>query len=101
MPRLSLTLMPHSVFKQRIGQFETLMFVRTRVKNHSGVGAQTFDFGDIVHAKSATLIKPARVRNHMAPAGSVEVELDPLAANRTLCVEGVRSPPAQQLNEFH
>lgn len=85
--------MPHSVFKQRIGQFETLMFVRTRVKNHSGVGAQTFDFGDIVHAKSATLIKPARMRNHMAAAGSVDVQLDTLTANGALGVKGVNSPP--------
>jgi hypothetical protein len=60
------------------------MFVGTRVKDHSGVGAKTFDFSDIVHAKSAALVKSPCVRNHMAPAGSVDVELDPLAANRTL-----------------
>lgn len=78
-----------------------LMFVGTRVKDHSSVGAETFDFGDIVHANSATLIKPTCVRNHMAAAGSVDVELDALTTNRTLGVERVRSAPAQQLYEFH
>jgi len=83
------------------GQLEVLMFIGPRIEDHAGTRTETFDFGDIVHAKSTALVKSPRVRKHMAPPGSVDVEFDPLTAKRTLGVKGVRSPPTQQLNEFH
>ena len=46
------------VFKQGIGQLETLMFVGVRIEDHERAGAETFDLADVVLAKPAPLIRP-------------------------------------------
>jgi hypothetical protein len=44
------------VFKQGIGQLETLMFVGVRIEDHDRAGAETFDLAGVVFAKSAPLV---------------------------------------------
>jgi hypothetical protein len=44
------------VFKQGIGQLETLMFVGVRIEDHERAGAETFDPAGVVFAKLAPLV---------------------------------------------
>ena len=89
------------VFKQGIGQLETLMFVGVRIEDHERAGAETFDLADVVLAKPAPLIQSARVCEDMSPACSIDMEVNRLLADWTLCKKRVRSPPNQQLYELH
>jgi len=88
-------------FKKRIGRLKILMFVGTGLEEHPRAGAETFDSPDIMFAKPAPLVQSARVSEDMAPACSVDVELDRLLADRALRGKRVRSPPHQQLYELH
>jgi hypothetical protein len=85
------------VFKQGIGQLETLMFIGVRIEDHERAGAETFDLADVVLAKPAPLIQSARVCEDMAPACSIDMKVNRLLTDRTLCEKRVRSPPNQQL----
>jgi hypothetical protein len=77
------------------------MFVGARIENHPRARAETFDLRDIVHAKATAFIESAGMCKDVPAARSVDVELDPLTANGTLRANGMRSPPPQQLDEFH
>jgi hypothetical protein len=44
------------VFKQGIGQLETLMLVGVRVEDHERAGAETFDLASVVFAKPAPFV---------------------------------------------
>lgn len=89
------------IFKQGIGQLEVLVFVGPGIKQHPGAGAETFDPTDIMFAKPASLVQPARVSEHMSPACSIDVKVNCLLADRALRGKRVRSPPHQQLYELH
>jgi hypothetical protein len=89
------------LFKQGIRQLEALMFVGAGIKQHQRTGAETFEPTDIVFAKPAPLVQSARVSEGMSPACSIDVELNCLLAERTLCEKRVKSPPNQQLYELH
>ena len=60
------------------------MFVGAGIEQHQRAGAETFDPADIVSAKPASLVQPARVSEHMASACSIDMEVDALLADRTL-----------------
>lgn len=44
------------LFKKRIWQLETLMFVGAGIEQHQRAGAETFDPTDVVSAKAAPLV---------------------------------------------
>ena len=73
------------------------MFVGAGIKQHPRAGAKAFDPADVMFAKPAPLVQSARVSEDMAPACSIDVEVNCLLADRTLCEERVRSPPKEQL----
>jgi hypothetical protein len=78
-----------------------LVFVGPRIEDHPGTRTETFDFRDIVHAKSAPFVKAAGMGKDVPTARLINVQFDPLTANGTLCPKGVKSPPAQNLYQFH
>ena len=88
------------LFKQGIGQLEALMFLRARVEDHQRTGAKTFELADVMLAKPAPLVQSARVCEHMLPARSINMEVNRLLADWTLCEKRVKSPPSQQLYEL-
>jgi hypothetical protein len=90
----------NSTFKQGIGQLEVLMFVGTGVEDHERTRTQAFDLADRVLAKATPLIKAARVCEDVSPASSVDVKVDRLLTDRTLCEKRVKLPPHQQLYEL-
>jgi hypothetical protein len=61
------------------------MFVGAGIEEHQRAGAETFDLTDVVLAKAAPLVQSARVREDMAPARSVNMEVDCPLADWTLC----------------
>jgi hypothetical protein len=71
------------------------------IEQHQRAGAETFEPTDIVFAKPAPLVQSARVSEGVSPACSIDVEVNCLLAHRTLCEKRVKSPPNQQLYEFH
>jgi hypothetical protein len=73
------------------------MFIGAGIEEHQRAGAETFDLTDVVLAKAAPLVEPARVCEHMSPACSIDMEVNCLLADRTSCEKRVRSPPNQQL----
>jgi hypothetical protein len=85
------------LFKQRIGQLEALIFVGAGLKDHQRIGAEAFELADVMLAKPATLVQAARVCKHMSPACSIDMEVNRLLADWTLCEKWVKSPPNQQL----
>jgi hypothetical protein len=89
------------LFKQGIGQLEALVFVGAGIEEHQRAGAETVDPTDVVFAKAAPLVQSARVSEDMSPACSIDMEVNCLLADRTLCEKRVKSPPNQQLYEFH
>jgi hypothetical protein len=60
------------------------MFVGPGIEDHQRTGAETFDFADGVLANPAPIVQAARVREHVSPARSVDVEMNRLLTNRTL-----------------
>jgi hypothetical protein len=86
---------------ERVGQLEALMLVRARIEHRQCAGADAFHLGRVVLAKSTPLVQAARMREHVAAAGLVNVEANHLLADRTLGGDRVKSPPAQQFYEFH
>jgi len=88
------------LFKQGIGQL-ALVFVGAGIEEHQRAGAETVDPTDVVFAKAAPLVQSARVSEDMSPACSIDMEVNCLLADRTLCEKRVKSPPNQQLYEFH
>jgi hypothetical protein len=77
------------------------MFVGAGIEEHQRAGAETFEPTDVVFAKPAPLVQSARVSDDMSPAGSIDMEVNCLLADRTLGEKRVRSPPKEQLYEFH
>jgi hypothetical protein len=77
------------------------MFVGPGIEQHQRAGAEAFDPTNVVLAKAAPFVQSARVSEDMSPARSVDMEVNCLLANRTLGEKRVRSPPKQQLYEFH
>jgi hypothetical protein len=86
---------------ERVGQLEALMLVRARIEHRAGAGADALHLGGVVLAKSTALIQATRTREHVAAASLVDVEANHLLADRTLGGDRVKSPPAQELYEFH
>ena len=74
---------------------------RAGIEEHQRAGTETFDLTDVVLAKPAPLVKSTRVCNDMSPACSIDMEVNRLLADRTLCEKRVNSPPNQQLHELH
>jgi hypothetical protein len=87
-------------FKQGIGEPEALMLVGAGIEDHQRTGADTFDFADRVLAKSAPFVQAARVREHVSPACSIDVKMNRLLTDWTLCEKRVSSPPGEQFYEF-
>ena len=77
------------------------MFVGVGIEEHQRAGAEAFDPTDIVFAKPTPLVQSARVCKDMSPACSIDMEVNSLLADRTLCEKRVNSPPNQQLYELH
>jgi hypothetical protein len=86
---------------ERVGQLEALMLVRARIEHRAGAGADALHLGRVVLAKSTALVQAAGMREYVAAAGLVNVEANHLLADRTLGGDGVKSPPSEQLDEFH
>jgi hypothetical protein len=63
------------------------------IKQHQRAGAETFEPTDIVFAKPAALVQSARVSEGMSPACSIDVEVNSLLADGTLCEKRVKSDP--------
>jgi hypothetical protein len=77
------------------------MFVGPGIEEHQGAGTEAFEPTDVVFAKAAPLVQAARVSEDMSAARSVDMEVNCLLADRALCEKRVKSPPNQQLYEFH
>jgi len=87
--------------KQGIWQLEALMFFRAGVEDHQRTGAETSEFADVMLAKPAPLIESTRVCEHMSPACSIDMEVNRLLTDWTLCAKRVKSPANQQLYQLH
>jgi hypothetical protein len=85
------------LFKQRIGQLEALIFVGAGFKDHQRIGAEAFELAHGVLAEPASVVQSARVCKHVSPACSIDMEVNRLLADWTLCEKWVKSPPNQQL----
>jgi hypothetical protein len=77
------------------------MFIGAGIEEHQRARTETLNLTDVMPAKPAPLIQPARVCKGMSPTGSVDMEVNRLLADRTLCEKRVNSPPNQQLYELH
>ncbi len=77
------------------------MFIGTGIEEHQRPGTETFDLTDVMLAKPAAVVQSARVCKDVSPTCSVDMEVNRLLADRTLCEKRVNSPPNQQLYEFH
>ena len=77
------------------------MFMGAGIEEHQRAGTKTFDLTDVMLAKPAPLIQSARVCEDMSPACSIDMVVNRLLADWTLCKKRVRSPPNQQLYELH
>ena len=77
------------------------MFMRAGIEQHQRAGTETFDLPDVMLAKLAPLVQSARVCKDMSPACSIDMEVNRLLADWTLCAKRVNSPPNQQLYELH
>jgi hypothetical protein len=77
------------------------MFMGAGIEEHQRARTKTFDLTDVMLAKPAPLIQSARVCKDVSPTCSVDMEVNRLLADRTLCEKRVRSPPNQQLYELH
>ena len=89
------------LFKQGIGQLEALMFIGPGIEQHQRAGTETFDLTDVMLAKPAPLVRSTRVCKNMSSACSIDMEVNRLPADRTLCENRVNSPPNQQLYQLH
>jgi len=77
------------------------MFMGAGIEEHQRAGTETFDLTDVMLAKPASLVQSTRVCKDMLPACPIDMEMNRLLADRTLCEKRVRSPPNQQLYELH
>jgi hypothetical protein len=77
------------------------MFMGAGIEEHQRAGTKTFDLTDVMLAKPAPLIQSARVCEDVSPACSIDMKVNRLLADWTLCKKRVRSPPNQQLYELH
>jgi hypothetical protein len=77
------------------------MFMGPGIEQHQRAGTETFDLTDVMLAKPAPLVQSTRVCKGMSPACSIDVEVNRLLADGTLCEKRVNSPPNQQLYELH
>jgi len=89
------------LFKQGIGHLEALMFMRAGIEEHQCAGTETFDLTGVMLAKPTPLVQSARVCKDMSPASSIDMQVNRLLADWTLCEKRVNSPPNQQLYELH
>jgi len=76
------------------------MFIGVGIEDHQRTGAETFDLANIVLAKPAPLVESARVCKHVSPACSIDMEVNSLPADRTLCDKRVKSLPNEQLYQL-
>ena len=76
------------------------MLIRAGIEDHQRTGAETFNLANVVLANPAPLVQSARVCEHVSPACSIDMEVNLLLADRTLCEKRVKSPPNQQLYEL-
>jgi hypothetical protein len=77
------------------------MFMGAGIEEHQRAGTKTFDLTDVMLAKPAPLIQSASVCKDVSPTCSVDMEVNCLLADRTLCEKRVNSPPNQQLYGLH
>ena len=77
------------------------MFMGAGIEEHQRPGTETFDLTNVMFAKPAPLVQSARVCKDVSPTCSVDMEMNRLLADRTLCEQRVNSPPNQQLYELH
>jgi hypothetical protein len=77
------------------------MFMGAWIEQHQRAGTETFDLPDVMLANPAPLVQSARVCKDMPPACSIDMEVNRLLADRTLCEKRVNSLPNQQLYELH
>ena len=77
------------------------MFMGAGIEEHQRAGTETFDLTDVMLAKLAPFVQSARVCKDMSPTCSIDMEVNRLLADRTLCEKRVNSPPNQQLYELH
>ena len=89
------------LFKQGIRHLEALMFMGAGIEEHQRAGTETFDLTDVMFAKPAPLVQSTRVCKNMSSACSIDMEVNRLLADWTLCEKRVNSPPNQQLYELH
>ena len=89
------------LFKQGIRHLEALMFMGAGIEEHQRAGTETFDLTDVMLAKPAPLVQSTRVCKNMSSACSIDMEVNRLLADRTLCENRVNSPPNQQLYQLH
>ena len=71
------------------------------IEEHQRAGTETFDLTDVMLAKLAPFVQSARVCKDMSPTCSIDMEVNRLLADWTLCEKWVNSPPNQQLYEIH
>jgi hypothetical protein len=76
------------------------MFMGAGIEEHQRAGTETFDLTDVMFAKPAPLVQSARVCKDMSPTCPIDMQVNRLLADRTLCEKRVNSPPNQQLYEF-
>jgi hypothetical protein len=77
------------------------MFVRAGIEHGLGPGADAPHLGRVVHAKPAALVQSARMGEHVAAAGFIDVEANHLLADRTLGGDRVKPLPSEQFYEFY
>ena len=76
------------------------MFVGTGIEEHQRAGTETFDLSGVMLAKPTPVVQSARVCKDMSPASSIDMQVNCLLADWTLCEKRVQSPPNQQLYQL-
>jgi len=87
----------NSLFKQGIGQLEALRFLGSRIKDHLRTGAETFELADVMLAKPALLVEACESTCRLPALLTIDMKVNRLLADWTLCEKRLKSPPNQQL----
>jgi hypothetical protein len=82
---------------ERVGQLEALVLIGPRIEVCLRARPRTFHPRGIVRVKLRPLVQSARMGEHVPAASLVHVEANHLPAEWTLCLQGVKPPPTEEL----
>ena len=88
------------LFEQIARQLEVLTLAWVRIEQLWATRGDTFHVGGVMRGKPRPFVQHPSMGEHVPAAGFIDVETDDLLADRTLRRQGVKPPPAKQLEEL-